>query len=74
MLNFEVDSLYLQQLVYEMDRTDYPVEGNFFEIGYCGHPNSPHTNIQLKQATNLIFLNFQEEYHPLIHDTLKKHN
>ena len=74
MLNLEVDRLSIQELEHGMDCTDYPVDYNFFEIGYCGHPNSPYKNIQLKQATNLIFSNFQEEYHPLIHDTLKKHN
>ena len=31
-LNFEVDRLSLQQLEYEMDCTDYPVDFNFFEI------------------------------------------
>ena len=32
MLNFEVDRLSLQQLEYEMDRTDYPVDYNFLEL------------------------------------------
>ena len=58
MLNFEVDKLYLQQLKYEMDRTDYPVDYNCFEIGFCGHPTYPNQNIQLEQATNLILSNF----------------
>ena len=31
MLNLEVDRIYLQQLEYEMDRTDYPVDYNFFK-------------------------------------------
>ena len=30
MLNFEVDIISLQQLDYEMGRTDYPVDCNFF--------------------------------------------
>ena len=34
MLYLEVDIISLQQLYYEMDRTDYPVNYNFFEIGY----------------------------------------
>ena len=53
MLKFEVDRLSIQQLEYEMNRTDYPVDYNFCEIGYCGHPNFPYTNIKLKQATIL---------------------
>ena len=53
-----------------MDRTDYPVDYNVFEIGYCCHPNSPYANIELKKATSLIILHFKEEYHPIIHDTL----
>ena len=32
MLNLEVDRISLQQLEYEMDRTDYPVDYSFFEI------------------------------------------
>ena len=37
-----------------------------------GHPNFPYANILFKQATNSILSLFQEEYHPFIHDTLKK--
>ena len=51
MLNLEVDRIYLQQLEYEMDRTDYPVDYNFFLIWYCGHPNFPYTNIQFEQSS-----------------------
>ena len=47
MLNLEVDRLSLQKLEYEMYCTDYPINYNFFEIGYCGHPTYPYTNIQL---------------------------
>ena len=72
MLNLEVDRLSLQQLEYEMDRTDYPVNYNFFEIGYCGHPTSPYTNIQLDQASDLIFLHYREEDHSFINDKLRK--
>ena len=71
-LNFEVDRLSPQQIEYEMDCTDYPVDYNCFEIGYCGHPNFPYANIQFKQATNLIISHFQEGEHPFIHDTLKR--
>ena len=69
MMNLEVDRLSHQQLEYEMDRTDYPVNYNFFEIGYCGHPNSPYTNIQLEQASDLILSHFQKEDHSFIHYT-----
>ena len=54
MLNSEVDRLSLQQLEYEMDPTDYPVDYKNFEIGYCGHHIFPYAHIQLEQATNLI--------------------
>ena len=54
-----------------MGHTDYPINKNFSEIGYCGHSNLPYTNIKLKQATNLILSHFQEEYHSLINDKLK---
>ena len=70
-LNLEVDRLSLQQPEYEMDRTGYPVNYNIFEIGYCGHPNFPYTNIQLKQSSDLILSHFQEEDHLLINDTLR---
>ena len=30
MINLEVDIIYLQQLEYEMDCNDYPVDYNFF--------------------------------------------
>ena len=71
MLIFEVDRIFLQQLEYEMGCTEYLVDYNCFEIGYCGHPDSPYANNQFKQATNVIHSHFQEEYHMFIHDTLK---
>ena len=71
MLNFEVEILSLRQLEYEMDCTVYPVDYNFFEIGYCGQPYLPYVNIQFKQATNGKLSHFQEEDHPFIHDTPK---
>ena len=55
-----------------MDRTDYPVDYNFSQIGYCGPLNLPYAHIQLEQATNLIPSHFQEEDYSLIHDTLKQ--
>ena len=75
MLNCEVDRLYLQQLEYEMVCTDYPVDYNCFEIGYCGHPYPPYANVQFKKSTNSILSHFQEEDHSFIHDIQKKiHN
>ena len=70
-LNSEVDRLSLRQLEYDMDRTNYPIDYNCFEIGYCGHPKFPYAHTQLKQATNLIMSYFQEEDHSLNHNTLK---
>ena len=46
-----------------MDRTDYPVGYNCFEIGYCGHPDPPYKNIQLGQASDLILSHFHKEDH-----------
>ena len=48
MLNFKVNRLSFQHLEYEMDRTDFPVDYNFFELWYCGHPNFSYAYIQLK--------------------------
>ena len=60
MLYLEVDRISLQQLEYEMNITNYSVKYNFFEIGYCGHPNYIYTNIQLEQARDLISLHFHK--------------
>ena len=57
-----------------MERADLPDDYICFEIGYCAHPTFPYAHIQLKQATKLILPHFQEEYHPLIHDTLNNKN
>ena len=54
-----------------MDLTDYPVDYNCFEIGYCGQPNFTYTNIQLNQASDLIPSHFKKEDHSFINDTLK---
>ena len=59
MLKSEVDRLSLEQLEYEMDRADLPDDYNYFEIGYCGHPNFPYAHIQLDQATKLILSHLQ---------------
>ena len=69
MPNLEVDRISLQQLEYEMDCTDYPVDYNCFEIVYCGHPNFPYTNIQLEQASDIILSHFLKEDHSFIIDT-----
>ena len=53
-INLEVERISLHQLEYEMDCTDYPVDYNCFEIGYCGHPKSPYTYIHLDQSSDLI--------------------
>ena len=74
MLNLEVDRISLQKLEYEMDLTDFPVDCNFFEIGYCGDPNLPYKNIQLKNTSDLIPSHFQKGDHSFIHDTLKNKN
>ena len=65
MLTFEGDILSPQKLEYEINCTDYPVDYNCFETGYCGHPNFPYENIQFKQATNLILSHFWEEDHKI---------
>ena len=72
MLNLEVERISLQQLEYEMDRTDDPVDYNCFEIEYCGHLSFPYKNIQLEQESDLMLSHFQKEDHPFIRDTLKK--
>ena len=56
-----------------MDCTDYPVDFSF-GIGYCGHPNSPYTNVQLKQASDWILSHYQKEDNSLIHDTIRNKN
>ena len=50
--------------------TDYPDKYNFFELGYCGHPKYPHSNIFIDQASDLIFSHFKEADHPFINDAL----
>ena len=47
LLNSTMDRVSLQQLEFEMDCTDYPDKYNCFELGYCGHPKHPHSNIFL---------------------------
>ena len=50
----KLDRLSLQQLECEMDSTGYPDHRNFFELGYCGHTQYPHSKIFLDQASALI--------------------
>ena len=54
-----------------MDCADLPDDCNFSKIGYCSHPTFPYAYIWLKQPTEFILSNFQEEDHPFIHETLK---
>ena len=54
-----------------MDSTGYPDDHNFFEIGYCGHTQYPHSNIFLDQAGALIISQFQEEDHSFIRKALQ---
>ena len=72
MLNFEVGKLSLQELEYEMDRTDYSVD--YIKKGYCGHPNFTYVDIQFKQATNGILSHSQEVDNPFNQITQKKQN
>ena len=49
-----MDRLSLQRLEYEMDRNDYHVNYNCFEIGYCGHPKFFNENVQFNQGPTSI--------------------
>ena len=53
-LNLKLYRLSFLQLECEMDSTGYPDDHNFFELGYCGHTQYPHSNIFLDQARDLI--------------------
>ena len=59
-----------------MDCNDFPVDYNFFEMVYCGHPNSPYANIKLEQTTKLILSHFRENtiYSFMIQSKTKRHN
>ena len=70
-LNPRLEKLSLQQLECELDSTGYPEDHNFFELGYCGHTQFPHSNIFLDQASALILSQFQEEDHPFIRKALQ---
>ena len=70
-LNSKLDRLSLQQLECEMDYTGYPDYHKFFELGYCGHTQYPHSNIFLDQARALIISQFQEEDHSFIRKALQ---
>ena len=47
LLDSKLDRLSLQQVECEMDSTGYPDDHNFFELGYCGHTQYPHSKIFL---------------------------
>ena len=53
-----------------MDSNGYPDDHNFFELGYCGHTQFPHSKLFLDQASDLILSQFQEEDHPFIRKAL----
>ena len=75
--NFLDSKLYrlsLQQLEFEMDSAGYPDMYNCFELGYCGHPQYPWSNIFLDQASDLILSYFKEEDHLFISDALRDEN
>ena len=56
----------------EIDSTGYPDDHKFFELGYCGHTQYPHSKIFLDQAPALILSQFQEEDHLLIRKALQE--
>ena len=68
-----MDRISCQQLEYEIDCTDYPVN-YIFLIGYFGRPNFTYKNIQLQKASDLILSHFHKEYHSLTNDTLRNKN
>ena len=70
-LNSKLDRLSLQQLECEMDSAGYSDKYNFFELGYCGHPQYPHSNMFLDQASDLILSHIREEDHSFIKDALR---
>ena len=54
-----------------MDSTGNPDDHNFFESGYFGHTQFPHSKLFLDQASALILSQFQEEDHPFIRKALQ---
>ena len=70
-LNLKLDILSLLHLECEMDSTGYPDDHKFFELGYCGHTQYPHSKMFLDQARDLIISQFQEEDHPFIRKALQ---
>ena len=44
---------------------------HFFELGYCGHPQYPYSEIFLNKASDLILSHFKEEDHSFISDALR---
>ena len=70
-LDSKLEILSLQHLECEMGSTGYPDDYNFFELGYCGHTQFPHSKIFLGQESDLILSQFQEEDHPFIRKALQ---
>ena len=54
-----------------MDSAGYPDEYICFELGYCGHPQYPYSNIFIDQVSDLILLHFKEEHHSFISEALR---
>ena len=71
-LNSKLDRLSLQQFDFEMNSAGYPDKYNFFELGYCAHPQFPYSKIFIDQASDLILSHFQDEDRPFI--TEGEHN
>ena len=57
-LDQNFDRLSLQQLDCEMDSTRYPDDHKFFDLGYCGHTQYPHSKIFIDEARALILSQF----------------
>ena len=70
-LDSKLDILSLRQHECEMNSTGYPDDHKFFELGYNGHTQYPHSNIFLDQARALILSQFQEEDHPFFRKALQ---
>ena len=52
----------------------YPDNYNYFELGYCGHPQFPYSKVFLDQASDLKPSHFQDEDHPFISEALRDEN
>ena len=73
-LDSKFDRLSLQQIEFEMDPAGYPDNYNFFELGYCGHPQFLYSKTFFDQASDLILSQFQDEDHPFISEANRAKN